>query len=63
MDNTLKLNTTALRDYDSNGQEKLFPNIRRGQCPVGDICLECIKQRLEDMYLHIPGDVYVVGKL
>ena len=63
LDNKLKLDIDAIRDYDSNGQESMFPDLRIGQCPVGQECTECIKPDIEDSYLHIPGDLYVIGKV
>ena len=63
LDNKLKLDIDAIRDYDSNGQESMFPDLRIGQCPVGQECTECIKPDIEDSYLYIPGDLYVIGKV
>lgn len=57
----LNLDINALRDYDQSENEKVFPNIRKGQCPVGERCSECIRPDVPELLLHVPGDLYVVG--
>ena len=61
-DSTLNLNATLLRDYDSDGTEKSFPDLRR-QCPVGETCSKCIRYDVTALMLHVPGDFYVIGEV
>ena len=61
-DGGLDLQIAELRDYDSSGMEKRFPNIRRGRCPDGMRCSECMNPDLLDVHIHVRGDLYVVGK-
>ena len=58
---TLSLDLDALRDYDSSGAEMRFPNVRRGKCPVGQRCSECMMSHIPELVLHVPGDLYVIG--
>ena len=58
----LELNVDAIRDYDSDGRETTFPNVRKGQCPSGKKCSECIRSDVPDLLLHVPGDLYIIGK-
>lgn len=60
-DEELVLNFEAIRDYDSAGTETTFPNLRRGQCPVKQKCSECINPNIPDLFLHVPGDLYIIG--
>ncbi|KAK3592374.1 hypothetical protein CHS0354_014407, partial [Potamilus streckersoni] len=57
----LKLDTDIIRNYGAGDREMTWPNIRRAECPIGQICRECISPVTPDLILHIPGDLYVVG--
>ena len=58
----LDLNISAVKDYDVKGDEMSFPYMRKGQCPAGEKCEECIKYDIAKEHIHIPGDLYVIGK-
>ncbi|XP_045207831.2 uncharacterized protein LOC123559795 isoform X3 [Mercenaria mercenaria] len=49
-----------VKDYGDNGEELLWPNIRKAQCPDGSFCSLCFTE-LADEILFIPGDMYIVG--
>ncbi|XP_045209918.2 uncharacterized protein LOC123561535 [Mercenaria mercenaria] len=57
----LTLDTNQIKDYYSDGTERSFPNVRKGQCPVTQVCTECIHSDMTEVDFHIPGDFYVVG--
>ena len=56
------MDTDKIRDYYSDGSERKYPNIRKGQCPINQVCEECISAEMTEVDFHIPGDFYVVGK-
>ena len=60
-DKNLEVETYKIKDYDEDGNEILYPNIRKAQCPDGSLCQRCIDEKLEDYVLFIPGDMYIVG--
>lgn len=62
-DGNLVLNTDKIKDYGSDGSERGYSNLRRGQCPVGEMCNECRDSDAFEINYHIPGDFYVVGKI
>ena len=39
------------------------PDLRKGQCPAGKICNECIEKDIPEHKIHMPGDIYVVGRI
>lgn len=57
----LVLNTRDIKDYDKEGNELSWPNIRKPQCPDGNICSKCLDVSVDQSVLFIPGDMYVVG--
>jgi hypothetical protein len=57
------LNKDDIRDYASDGSERKYPNVRKGQCPIKQVCDECIRSDLAEVDFHIPGDFYFVGKI
>lgn len=61
-DGYLVLNTDKIKDYGSDGSERGYSNLRRGQCPVGERCSECRDRDISEINYYIPGDFYVVGK-
>lgn len=51
-----------IRDYrPADGTEMRYPDVRRGQCPVQNVCTECIDPDVTKINYHIPGDFYVIG--
>ena len=56
--NTLTLNMTAITHYGVDGGADL----RKGQCPAGKICSECLEKDIPERKIHIPGDIYVIGR-
>ena len=59
----LELNVSNIRDYMPDGTETWYPDMRKGQCPSGKKCSDCIKQNIPDLPVIIPGDLYVVGEI
>jgi len=55
------LNTNQLRDYDEQGQQLLWPNIRKPQCPDGYQSPTCLAEKAVDSVLYTEGDLYIVG--
>ncbi|KAL5010977.1 hypothetical protein ScPMuIL_013282 [Solemya velum] len=62
IDSSLALDLTSVRDY-RNGEEILWPHIKKAQCPVGEQCDYCISAAPEIPYAmyYEPGDVLVVA--
>ncbi|XP_045209914.2 uncharacterized protein LOC123561530 isoform X2 [Mercenaria mercenaria] len=60
-DGMLTLDKGKIKDYNSDGSERSYPDIRRGQCPVDEKCSECISSDISEISYHIPGDFYVIG--
>ena len=56
----LKLDVFAIEDYDQRGNEMLWPNIRKPQCPDYTLCQECLPE-YEDEVHFVPGDMYILG--
>ena len=52
------LNLAAFSQYREDGT----PDLRKGQCPAGKICNECIEKDIPEHKIHMPGDIYVVGR-
>lgn len=57
----LHLNTEIIRDYDEHGKNLTWPNIRKPQCPDGQVCPKCIADMETESVLFIEGDLYIVG--
>lgn len=57
----LFLEKERIKDYAVDGSERNYPNVRKGQCPVQQICEECIRSDLTKVDFHIPGDFYIIG--
>ena len=60
--NELELKINLVKDYYLDGQESSYPDLRKGQCPYKKKCSECIPESVPEQFIHIPGDVYVIGK-
>ncbi|XP_053408222.1 uncharacterized protein LOC123559795 isoform X1 [Mercenaria mercenaria] len=57
----LEITRSDIKDYDVNGEEVEWPNIRKAQCPDDSLCLSCYTEKIEDFVLYIPGDMYLIG--
>ena len=56
----LTVNTSAIKDYNENGKELAWPNIRKSQCPDYKVCQECLTEYKDELYF-VPGDMYIIG--
>ena len=54
--------TANVKDYTASGDESIWPDVRKAQCPVGKKCEECIPiATLHEGHIFESGDAYVIG--
>lgn len=61
LNSSLNLDTSLIRDYHKNSNGKIWPNINRAQCLVGQKCSACILDDLTKEILYQDGDIIVAG--
>lgn len=50
-----------IKGYGEDGEEISGLNINKPQCPDGSFCAKCFEEHVDDSFLFIPGDMYIVA--